>query len=824
MHREGYIPKGENNWAEADLLREYWYAFLQRRWLIVAVASTVLAGSAIGSFLQTPQYKATALLQISRGKINLVQDVMIEDAGTGYGEFYYTQEGILKSRSLAQRVLDELGLRQHPLFGGHADTPEDNPEQLRANQAEMLLERLEISPVTDTQLVQISFTSPDPELSARLANALANQYIAYSAEAVAEIARSTTTFILEQIERIQEEIQEKETLLQEYSKSKDILVVDNQQSTIVQRLEGLSRELTVVQAERAAAEAHYRSMQGEELHSFPEVLGDAGVENLKREYADLQKKYAELSNRFKANYPEMKRTESAMEDVQRRLDQEILEVANRVLADARVRYEAARNREAILRRALESQEQETRDLNLFDADYQRIKVGLDSQRAMLQQLLRRQSETGLSAELGERQPVTVRLVDEAIVPTTPYRPNHVLNLSLGGLFGLLLAVGLAFFLNYWDRSLHNVEDVRRYVPLPFLGLIPRDNAEKKVFPAWPIEVSPLAAPTSSSLTLPPNVGSARSLSAGTQGNEVLYGELSDALTNDPSRVEHLSAITRALVKARSLANIEETAREVSPPNSSLAGSDALPIPKASIDGSRTALLLRERFKFLRNSVLLSNAEAPTRTILITSASAGEGKTFIACHLAASLSELGKKVLLVDADLRKPSLHRVLGKDNQIGLSNVLAGGEYNDGLIHSTPLRNLRVILAGPSSPAPAELLGSFVTERFLQGLTEQFDFVVLDSAPLLPVVDSHVLVRLCDAALLVARSGYTSRYAVKDSKELVEREKGHLTGVVLNDVDLNDYAQSYYYGHYSSRYGAEPPIEKLDDAAEEERTRSESL
>ncbi len=134
-------------------------------------------------------------------------------------------------------------------------------------------------------------------------------------------------------------------------------------------------------------------------------------------------------------------------------------------------------------------------------------------------------------------------------------------------------------------------------------------------------------------------------------------------------------------------------------------------------------------------------------------------------------------------------------------------------VIHKSLVPNLFVILAGPRSPAPAELLRSSAMKDLLQRFIEQFDFVVVDSAPLLPVVDSHVLVKQCDAAVLVTRSGYTLRQAAITSKDLIEGQNGKFTGVLLNDFDLGDYAQRHQYGFHAYGYGTDPGNETRDGA-----------
>ena len=220
--------------------------------------------------------------------------------------------------------------------------------------------------------------------------------------------------------------------------------------------------------------------------------------------------------------------------------------------------------------------------------------------------------------------------------------------------------------------------------------------------------------------------------------------------------------------------------------------------------------LSERFRFLRGSMLLSTPESVPKIVLVTSPDKNCGKTFVSSNLSCALGQLDKKVLLIDGDLRNPKLHRVFRYRNRIGLSNVLTGqSSLQDGCIMRTEIPNLFLMMSGPKSPNPGELLASPAMERTLKSCAEHFDFVVLDSAPLLPVFDSHVLSTRCDGVILVARSGVTSRHAAIQSVELLERVNGKITGIVLNDVNLDDYAHYYYHSHYSYEYGRYPEEEE---------------
>ncbi len=313
----------------------------------------------------------------------------------------------------------------------------------------------------------------------------------------------------------------------------------------------------------------------------------------------------------------------------------------------------------------------------------------------------------------------------------------LLNLLMGGIIGITLGVGIAFFINFWDTSISNSEDLRRHVASPCLAMIPHFAREKQL-------------PDQKRRRLPATVGG--------------------------------GANNTALMK---------TAK-----HSALQGS------KNAVSTDRTELV--ERFKFLRSALLLSSPGNPPKTVLFTSGGKSEGKSFVSCNFASSFTELHKRVLLIDADLRRPSLHRFFGIANKVGLTNVITGQvTLEEGCVQSTNVPNLFVLLSGSKTPSPAELLGSKAMASVLSRSAELFDMVVLDSAPLFPVVDTHSLLGLTDSVMLIARSGMTQGPAVKSALELIEQAQGKVTGVVLNDVDLSDYAYNYYHRNYSYEYSA---------------------
>jgi len=226
--------------------------------------------------------------------------------------------------------------------------------------------------------------------------------------------------------------------------------------------------------------------------------------------------------------------------------------------------------------------------------------------------------------------------------------------------------------------------------------------------------------------------------------------------------------------------------------------------------------MAESYRALRTSLLLTSAGGPPKTILITSALPQEGKTTTSTNTAIVLAQKGTRVLLVDADLRRPSIHKTLGMGPRAGLSNVLAGNaSLPQTIVRSTVLPNLFVLPAGTPPPNPAELLASASMRDVLEQLREHYDHIVIDTPPTLSVTDAVVMSTAADQVILVIRSGQTTKQALRRARDILMQVNARVCGVLLNAVDLRspDY---YYYYEYQGKYG-EGYYQEHDVSAPEE-------
>ena len=214
----------------------------------------------------------------------------------------------------------------------------------------------------------------------------------------------------------------------------------------------------------------------------------------------------------------------------------------------------------------------------------------------------------------------------------------------------------------------------------------------------------------------------------------------------------------------------------------------------------------EAYRTLRTNIQFAGLDRPCRTIVITSATPSEGKTTTAANFGVVCAQAGSRVCLVDADLRKPSLHRVFGMDNQRGLATTLLEGKTLADVAVPTRVPGLSVVVSGPLPPNHAELAASKRMHDLLESATNDYDLVICDSPPVLSVSDAVALAAQCDGVILVVRVGAVSTVAVRRAAEQIDAVKGRILGVLLNRVNMRrDGYYAEYHGYYHAYYGNDP-------------------
>ncbi len=212
--------------------------------------------------------------------------------------------------------------------------------------------------------------------------------------------------------------------------------------------------------------------------------------------------------------------------------------------------------------------------------------------------------------------------------------------------------------------------------------------------------------------------------------------------------------------------------------------------------------IAEAYRTLRTNIQFSSFDSTVQAIVITSSGPSEGKSTTSSNLAVVMAENGNKTILIDCDQRKPKLHKLFLTSNNLGLSDLLAGKAKFEEAVQQTEVPNLSLLTSGTRPPNPSELLASTKMKRFVEGLKERYDYIILDTPPVIAVTDAQLLSRYADGCLLVVAASQAERNAAMKAKELLEKVDAKILGVVLNKLEINEKGYYGYYYHYY--YGAD--------------------
>jgi capsular exopolysaccharide synthesis family protein len=736
----------------------------RRRTLAIVVAGVVVACSLILYVITPRVYRATAIIQIEKKTANVVGGPSWSfDDYYDSQSFYPTQYRLLQSRGLAERVLTQLRLADDPRFNPQRgslfrETPQ--PSTASADEARTgalarrLLGGVTITPVRDTRLVEISYVSTSPEMAAAIANGWAESFIDWNVEARFRSMGKASSFLATQIDTIKQEIQDKEAQLQAYSRRQDIVALDPSSNVIVQRLQSLNDDYGKAMSDRISKEAKYRELQASPPDVAVESLSGGIVQQLRGDVARLEREYAAKLNVYKPEWPAMQELRAQIDKGRQNLKDVIEETVAKARESAKAEYQAALRREESLAAELNRQKADAMQLNSAAVEYNTLKSDVTTRRALLDQLLKRQSETEVESRLKGTSDSNVSIVDRALVPNGPFRPSLPRNLFLGLVLGLGLGLGAVFFLEYLDRTIKTPDDVERHLGVPVLAVIPDVEG-----------------------------GSSSYGYASGYGYGYGHGHRSSKAGHSAKKKQQQAAAAGAHAP----------------------GIEMIPALKPRVAAA-------EAYRSLRTALLLSSAHG-LKVIVVTSAAPAEGKTVTASNLAIVLAQLGRDVLLVDADLRKPRLHEILELSNRVGLVNVLTGSAEAAAVMLRTRVPNLYVTPAGPNPPNPAELLASERFDQFIQLARERFEYVVFDTPPVLPVTDAIVIAARCDGTVVCVGAGGVVREDARAGIERLRLAEIHIVGAALNRFHVGPGKYSKRYRDYDAYSAATAPETETDKA-----------
>jgi capsular exopolysaccharide synthesis family protein len=687
-------------------IRALWSAGLKHAGLVAFCIATALALGAALTLLTPPIYTARTTLQIDRETEKVVSADEQTPLDNFSDEFFLTQYGLLRSRALAGRVAESLGLDADPSFlrtmTSERTASPGKPltgEERRQRVIDVLLAHEGVNPQRGSRLVAVTFSSPVPGLSARVANAFAENFIAAGLDRRFEASSYARDFLEKRLGQVKAKLEQSERDLVAYAARQQIIQLpaggqpnqtDGGPSLAAANLESFNTALAAARAERIKAEQKWRQAQAGAALS--EILQSPTFQALSQEHAKLVAEYQDKLRIFKPDYPDMAQLQARIQELDRQLDGE----ARNIRQSLQVQYETALGNEKALGGQVDGLKSAVLDLRGRSIRYTILQREVDTNRTLYDGLLQRYKEVGVAGGVTANN---ISIVDRAETPLTPSEPRPLLNMALAALLGITLGVVLAYLREALDQAISSPADVE--ADLPLLGAIPLLR----------------------------------------------------------SGVDPVSA----LVDARSP--------------------------------------LAEAYHALRSALQFSTADGLPKTLMITSPTPGGGKTTTAFAVAQYVARLGYRVLLVDADLRNPSLRALLGLEGAVGLSNLLTGAAGLKEAVQATKLTNLFVVTAGPPAPNPAELLAGSRLPMLIAEAGAVFDMIVFDGPPVMGLADAPMIGASVAACLMVVEAGRTSRTQLRHALRRLSMAGAHVLGAVL--TKHRDRRDPYGYGYgYAYDYG----------------------
>jgi len=731
---------------DAGDLNQIIATFRRRSRLFLAVAVVIVAAVMLVTLQQTPRYTATANVMIDTRKHSVDNITAVLSDLPDDTSVVDTEVEILKSRSLAERVVNSLKLDQDPEFNSslrkqnpiesaliapvnaiehlaHALTPAPNPntqaqaESLRVQKqheavVDHVLKGLVVRRSGLTYVIDVQFQSTDPAKAALIANTFADRYLLEQLEAKFDATQQATQWLNERLAELEPQVQQAESVVEAYKASHGLLATEN--STLTeQEISGLNTQLATAQAEQAEQDARVRTAQqaiagGSTGEDFAGALNSDLIKNLRAQKAQISQQATDLETKYGPKHPDVIKIQRQLADIDVQIKQEL----TRVVSNLQTEDQVARQRAASIQASLNRTKGTLAGDNQSGVELADLQRKADAASTLYNSLLTRAKET--STDQGSEQS-DARVVSRAKIPIKPSFPNIPLNFIIGVILGLIGGVGATLLMEALDSGLATSEDVERVLGVPHLGAIP-------------------------------------SLDSTTDGK---------ATGITPGRYI------------------------IEKPLSAFA----------------------ESFRNLRASILFSKVDNPVKVAIVTSSLPGEGKTTTTFCLGRSMAMSGAKTIIVDCDLRRRNINRMLDIEPPVGLIEVLQGVATLDEAIFIDKPSGAHFLPLAKSVYTPKDLFGSSAMDRLLAELRARYDIVLLDTAPVIPVSDTRILAPKADVVVFLVQWRRVPRKAVEAAFAMLNSVGADIAGVALTLVDAREQAKygygdaGYYYRSYRKYY-----------------------
>lgn len=690
-----------------------WRLFRRQAGVVALGLLIGLAAGTAATLLTRPEYVARATLQIDRESAKVVNGADETPVDNLSDEFFQTQYGLLKSRALATRVADALGLTRDDRFidamnpnGRHRAGPPLTLDQRRNAVVDLLQSHERVVPTRGSRLVAVTFSSPDASLSARVSNAFAENFIAAALDRHFEASSYARDFLERRLAEVKGKLEDSERDLVAYAARMQIIQLPSAgqpsaaeagPSLPAANLESFNAALAAAKTERIRAEQKWRQAQSASGVGLTDILQSPTFQVLSQEHAKLAAEYQDKLRIYKPDYPDMKQLKARLDETQKQLDIE----AQNIRDSLKSQYETALAEEKDLKGNVEGLKTDVLSLRGRNIQYTILQREVDTNRTLYDGLLQRYKEVGVAGGLALNN---ISIVDRAEPPTSPSYPKPLLNMLAATFAGLLLGGAMALAREAFDQAIRNPADMELGPELPILGSIPA--LKKSVTP------------------------------------------------------------TKALADGRSH--------------------------------------LSEAYHSLRSALQFSTVDGFPKTLLVTSPWHGGGKTTTSFAIAQYVARLGFRVLLVDGDLRSPSVRALVGAENGPGLSSVLTTAAAWKDTVQATAYPNLFVVTSGPPAPNPAELLAGARLQMMVAEAAAVFDMIIFDGPPVMGLADAPIIGSVVSGCLMVVEAGRTTRSQLRQAMSRMTMAGAHVLGSVLTKYKTTHEASGYGYGYgYAYDYGS---------------------
>ena len=626
---------------------------------------------------------------------------------------------------------------------------------------------VEAVPVVRTSLVRIYATARSPEIATRIANAHADAFVSLVLQQRLLSATVNMEFLQARARDTGKRAQDAERRLVELAQTAGTSLSDSvgQGSQISERYRTVIEQLSQAVIDRASSEGTLRELRNSSglrsaLYSDTATRSEfLRLQRLKGDYEELKR-----ANR---HHPQLRPLESEI----RALTSALKQNGAQEQRDAEIRFKASIQKEKILRDELDSLKGEEVRQASKRLEFNVLQRETEAAKEISQQVSQRLEDAVVNAQNDQK---TVVVIDPAVPPVQPISPNPMVNMTSGVLLGLIVGFGLIMWADLNDNSIRSLADLKKAIPLPVLGVIPSFEKENRLAFSMNKKEPPAALPAMTKQTVVPETPTLE------QPNPMLGQTATFDASSLPRSAEAMPFDKTAILSAPRL-NDKET----------------------SVTQKHTVVLVAkpmsresEAFRSVRTTLKYGWSEAPPQLLMVTSGQKGDGKTTLAANLAAALAQTSNRTLLIDADLRLPSVHKMFGMGrNTPGLADYLIGNEDVNQVIIDSGVPGLSLLCAGSPTNSPAELLGTRSMVELLEMLATEFDQIIIDTPPVTHVADALLLARLVDGVALVVRSGKTPLPVAEFAVSRLRQVKANILGTVLNDVKrVNTYREPEYY------------------------------